>query len=234
MRILLVSETFLPHLPGVTEPVLRMADHFAATGDDLEIIAPAAPGAEKHLRTSSGRRVRVHRIASAPLPGRPAVRIVPAGASALRRRIDEFQPDIIHLDSPLLLGGRAAVAAQRAGVPVVAVHGGDAPGSPAPYGMALLEDATWQLRREAHHRATVNLAPSNATRDQMLDRGIERVDLWRRGADTSLFSPARRSASLRASYARPEEKLVVYAGRLAPRSRSRISRSSMTCPECAC
>ncbi|MDN5820679.1 MAG: glycosyltransferase [Brachybacterium sp.] len=193
-----------------------MADHFAATGDDLEIIAPASPGAQTHLRTSCGRRVRVHRVASAPLPGRPEVRIVPASASALRRRIDEFQPDIIHLDSPLLLGGRAAVAAQRAGVPVVAVHGGDAPGSPAPYGMAFLGDATWQLRREAHHRATVNLAPSNAVRDQMLDRGIERVKLWRRGADTSLFSPVLRSESLRASYARPEEKLVIYAGRLAP------------------
>ncbi|MGO1257409.1 MAG: glycosyltransferase, partial [Brachybacterium sp.] len=78
-----------------------------------------------------------------------------------------------------------------------------------------LENATWQLLRDVHNRATVNLAPSTATRDQLLQHGIERVDLWRRGVDTTLFSPELSSPSLRARYARPDEKLVIYVGRLA-------------------
>lgn len=215
VRILFVSESFLPHMNGVTGSVLRVADHFAATGDDLGVIAPAWPGAEKSVRTSCGRRVRVHRIASAPMPGYSDVRIAATSAAKLRRRIDEFAPDVIHLASPMLLGGRAAVAAQKAGVPTVAVYQTDIPGFTARYGMPFLESASWQLLRDAHNRATLNLAPSHATRDQMLQHGIERVDLWRRGVDTSLFSPALRSRSLRAAYARPEEKLVVYVGRLA-------------------
>src|SRR5699024_197996 len=116
----------------------------------------------------------------------------------------------------MILGGRAAVAAQRADVPTVAVYQTDVPGYTARYGMPFLESVTWQLLRDVHNRATVNLAPSNATRDQMLARGIERVQLWRRGVDTSLFSPSLRSETLRAAYARPEEKLVAYMGRLAP------------------
>lgn len=216
MRILVVAESFLPHMNGVTNSVLRVVDHFAASGDDLGIIAPKWPGADKHLRTSCGRRVRVRRIASAPMPGYTEVRIATTSAATLRRRIDEFAPDVIHLASPMILGGRAVVAAQKAGVPTVAVYQTDIPGYTARYGMPFLENASWQLLRDVHNRAGLNLAPSTATRDQMLEHGIERVHLWRRGVDTSLFSPSLRSARLRARYADPEEKLVVYVGRLAP------------------
>lgn len=216
MRILVVAESFLPHMNGVTNSVLRVVDHFAASGDDLGIIAPKWPGADKHLRTSCGRRVRVRRIASAPMPGYTEVRIATASAATLRRRIDEFAPDVIHLASPMILGGRAVVAAQKAGVPTVAVYQTDIPGYTARYGMPFLENASWQLLRDVHNRAILNLAPSTATRDQMLEHGIERVHLWRRGVDTSLFSRSLRSARLRARYAEPEEKLVVYVGRLAP------------------
>ncbi|HJG91209.1 MAG TPA: glycosyltransferase family 1 protein [Brachybacterium massiliense] len=215
MRILFVAESFLPHMNGVTNSVLRVVDHFAASGDDLGIIAPKWPGADKHLRTTCGRKVRVHRVASAPMPGYADVRIAATSATTLRRRIDEFQPDVIHLASPMVLGGRAVVAAQKAGVPTVAVYQTDIPGYTARYGMPFLENATWQLLRDVHNRATLNLAPSHATRDELIQHGIERVDLWRRGVDTSLFSPSLRSESLRAQYAKRHEKLVIYMGRLA-------------------
>ncbi|PMC74461.1 MULTISPECIES: glycosyltransferase family 1 protein [unclassified Brachybacterium] len=216
MRILVVAESFLPHMNGVTNSVLRVVDHFAATGDDLGIIAPKWPGADKHLRTSCGRRIRVRRVASAPMPGYAEVRIATTSAGSLRRRIEDFEPDVIHLASPMILGGRAVVAAQKLGVPTVAVYQTDIPGYTARYGMPFLESATWQLLRDVHNRATVNLAPSTATRDQLIDHGIERVDLWRRGVDTSLFSPSLRSQKLRAKYTERGEKLVVYVGRLAP------------------
>ena len=115
----------------------------------------------------------------------------------------------------MILGGRAVVAAQKAGVPTVAVYQTDIPGYTARYGMPFLENATWQLLRDVHNRATLNLAPSHATRDELIQHGIERVDLWRRGVDTSLFSPSLRSESLRAQHAKPHEKLVIYMGRLA-------------------
>lgn len=211
-----MTESFLPHMNGVTNSVLRVADHFAAAGDDLEIIAPQWPGAQKRWRTSNGRSVRVRRIASAPMPGYSEVRIATTSAASLRRRIEEFAPDVVHLASPMVLGGRAAIAAQKLALPTVAVYQTDIPGYTARYGMPFLEHASWQMLRDVHSRATINLAPSTATRDQLLSHGIERVSLWRRGVDTSLFSPALRSQELRATYARADEKLVVYVGRLAP------------------
>ena len=90
--------------------------------------------------------------------------------------IEEFEPDVIHLASPTILGGRAMVAAQKAGVPTVAVYQTDIPGFTARYGMSFLESASWQLLRDVHNRASLTLAPSTATRDQMLEHGIELVD----------------------------------------------------------
>ena len=150
------------------------------------------------------------------MPGYSDVRIAAATATSLRRRMEEFRPDVVHLASPMLLGGRAAVAAQKLSLPTVAVYQTDVPGYTARYGMPFLENASWQLLRDVHNRCDVNLAPSQAARRQMHEHGIDRVELWRRGVDTSLFSPSLRSAELRARYASSEEKLVVYVGRLAP------------------
>ncbi|WP_343068429.1 hypothetical protein [Brachybacterium halotolerans] len=40
MRILVIAETFLPHMSGVTGSVLHMADQLTACGDDVSVIAP--------------------------------------------------------------------------------------------------------------------------------------------------------------------------------------------------
>lgn len=216
VRILVVAESFLPHMNGVTNSVLRIVDHYTASGDDVAIIAPQWPRADTSLRTACGRRVKVRRIPSVPLAGYPDVRIATTSAAALRRRITDFEPDVIHLASPTVLGGRAVVAAQKLGVPSVAVYQTDIPGYTARYGMPFLESASWQLLRDVHNRASLTLAPSTATRDQLVAHGVERVHLWRRGVDTSLFSPSLRSERLRAKLAGPGERIVLYVGRLAP------------------
>lgn len=216
VRILVVAESFLPHMNGVTNSVLRIVDHYTASGDDVAIIAPQWPRADTSLRTACGRRVKVRRIPSVPLAGYPDVRIATTSAAALRRRITDFEPDVIHLASPTVLGGRAVVAAQKLGVPTVAVYQTDIPGYTARYGMPFLESASWQLLRDVHNRASLTLAPSTATRDQLVAHGVERVHLWRRGVDTSLFSPSLRSERLRVKLAGPGERIVLYVGRLAP------------------
>src|SRR5699024_7784209 len=262
VRILFVSESFLPHMNGVTGSVLRVADHFAATGDDLGVIAPAWPGAEKSVRTSCGRRVRVHRIASAPMPGYSDVRIAATSAAKLRRRIDEFAPDVIHLASPMLLGGRAAVAAQKAGVPTVAVYQTDIPGFTARDGMPFLESASWQLLRDAHNRATLNLAPAHAPPPQSAPPGTSCAPPTPGPPSTAppRTPPATRCSSTASSawtcggaaWTPPCSRPRCAAGHCAPptrgprrsswstwagsrpRSRSRTWRSSTTCPAYDC
>lgn len=219
MRIQIVSESFLPHMNGVTNSVLRVVDHFTATGHDVSIIAPHQKGSPRFLRTACGRSVRVRHVTSVPMAGYHDVRIATTSALSLRRKIADMAPDVIHLASPTLLGGRAVVAAEKLGIPTVAVYQTDIPGYTRSYGLPFLEAASWQLLRDIHQRATLTLAPSTATRDELEAHGVERVSLWGRGVDTGRFSPTLRSEHVRSRFTRPGEKVVLYVGRLAPEKR---------------
>jgi glycosyltransferase involved in cell wall biosynthesis len=61
------------------------------------------------------------------------------------------------------------------------------------------------------------LAPSQDTIDRLVARGWreERLSLWRRGVDASIFSPGRRAAALRERWGVDERRpAVLYAGRV--------------------
>src|SRR5690606_4951245 len=64
-----------------------------------------------------------------------------------------------------------------------------------------------------HHRATLTLAPSTESEQQLRDWGVDRIRRWGRGVDAERFQPAKRDERLfRAS---PDEVVVGYVGRLA-------------------
>ena len=112
-----------------------------------------------------------------------------------------------------------AAAAQRLGIPTVAVYQTDVPGYSRVYRVGGGERLAWRWIRRIHSRAARTLAPSTSTAAELAARGIPRVWLWRRGVDTRLFDPARRHEGVRRALAPRGELLVGYVGRLAPEKR---------------
>ncbi|WP_434995265.1 glycosyltransferase family 4 protein [Arthrobacter sp. Ld5] len=212
MRIVIVAETFLPTVNGVTHSIQRMLDHFSSRGDQVLVIAPAsAAGDESGVHHT----VRVVRLPSVPLAGYSSVRVAVGGVGKVRRILADFAPDIVHLASPFELGWRALRAATSLGIPVVAVYQTDIPGYTARYGLPLLESWAWQRVENIHCGATRTLAPSTSAVRQLQAHGIPHIHVWRRGVDTSRFHPGKRSRSFRAGTAPHGEKLLGYVGRLA-------------------
>ena len=111
MRVALAAESFLPQVNGVVNSVLRVIDHLERTGHEAVVIAPdSARGVERGPRMV-GRRTPVHLLPSVKVP---RVSSLPVGVPApvLYRTLRDFEPDVVHLASPFVVGGAAAVAAR--------------------------------------------------------------------------------------------------------------------------
>ena len=126
VRVAIVAESFLPHVNGVSNSVIRTLEHLRRTGHEALVIAPDTPhGEEPADRIYDG--IRVHRVPSWMFP---KVTTLPLGLPMPRilRVLRGFEPDVVHLASPALLGWGGVKAARRLGVPTVAVYQTDVPG----------------------------------------------------------------------------------------------------------
>lgn len=208
MRVAVVSESFLPHVNGVTGSVLQVLRHLRSTGHDARVIAPGDPPP-----VCEG--FQVVGLPSVGLPGYSQVRLPLVVTRTLVRELTQFAPDVVHLASPFVLGGPVVRAAASLDIPVVAIYQTDVAGFARRYGLTAASNAAWRRIRSIHERAQVTLAPSPTAARHLEGHGVPRVRVWPRGVDTTAFSPAHRDARWRARLAPAGEVLVGYFGRLA-------------------
>ena len=214
MRVAIVAESFLPNVNGVTNSVLRVIEHLRCTGHEALVIAPDTPRGEPPAdRIHEG--VRVHRVPSRMFPkinslplGIPRPRMV----SVLRG----FDPDVVHLASPALLGYGGLHAARHLGVPTVAVFQTDVAGFAESYGVGFAARTAWAWTRHLHSRADRTLAPSTAAMENLTTHRIPRVHKWARGVDITGFAPSARDENLRRMWSPQGKPIVGFVGRLAP------------------
>ncbi|NVM98452.1 glycosyltransferase family 4 protein [Arthrobacter sp. SDTb3-6] len=211
MKVAIVAESFLPDMNGVTHSLLKILQHLKQRGDEVLVIAPSTTA-------DAPRRVEgatVWRLPAMPVAGYRNVRVAVGGVARVRAMLAAFNPDIVHLASPFVLGWRGVRAAQQLGLPTVAVYQTDVPGYAAKYGMPFLENWAWARVERIHMAATRTLAPSTDAINQLRGHGVPRVELWRRGVDTGRFHPSKRSEAFRRLVAPRGETVIGYVGRLA-------------------
>ena len=87
-----MSESFLPHVNGVTGSVLQVLRHLRRTGHEALVIAPGDP-------PPICEGFEVVALPSVGLPGYSQVRLPLVVSGTLVRELARFSPDVIHLAS---------------------------------------------------------------------------------------------------------------------------------------
>ncbi|CAB4588618.1 unannotated protein [freshwater metagenome] len=208
VKIVIVTESFLPQLNGVTNSVIRVARHQRDLGHDVSIVAPTRPGPEFE-------GIPVHVVPSIPLVkfavGIPSL--------ALTNLLDRIGPDILHVASPFALGAQAIAYAQRNSIASVAVYQTDIAGYLHRYGMSVAKPMIDRFVVNTHNAATVTLAPTPIARDALTDLGVTNLSVWGRGVDLDGFHPNNRFADDTMAFRRRNapngEHIIGYVGRLA-------------------
>lgn len=214
VRVAIVAESFLPNVNGVTNSVLRVIEHLRRTGHEVIVIAPDTPrGQPPADRVYDG--VRIHRVPSKMFP---KVTSLPLGVPMPRilNVLRGFDPDVVHLASPALLGWGGVHAARHLGVPAVAVFQTDVAGFAESYGVGMLSRVSWAWTRRLHSKADRTLAPSTAAMEDLEAHRIPRVHKWGRGVDITGFVPSARDDALRRRFSPAGKPIVGFVGRLAP------------------
>ncbi|NED95141.1 glycosyltransferase family 1 protein [Phytoactinopolyspora alkaliphila] len=211
MRVVIITESFLPQINGVANSVCRVVEHLSGHGHDALVVAPG-DGPDSYAGAP------VVRVPSVTLPGNDDSVV---GLSTRRRiaaTLRDFRPDVVHLASPAWLGRAGMNAAARLGLPTVAVFQTDLAGFARGYRFwrVVGDDVIWSWLRRIHDHADRTLAPSTATMAQLATHGFPRLARWGRGVDLVRFHPAHRDEGLRRDLAPNGEVLVGYVGRLAP------------------
>jgi phosphatidylinositol alpha 1,6-mannosyltransferase len=214
VRVAIVAESFLPNVNGVSNSVVRVLEHLRRTGHEALVIAPDNPPGEPRAdRIYDG--IRVHRVPSRMFP---KVTTLPLGVPMPRMVsvLRGFDPDVVHLASPALLGYGGVKAARWLGVPTIAVYQTDVPGFAASYGIPMTARAAWAWFRHLHTLADRTLAPSSVTMESLVAHRFPRVHRWARGVDILRYAPSARDEALRQRWSPQGKPIVGFVGRLAP------------------
>jgi glycosyltransferase involved in cell wall biosynthesis len=208
MKIALFTETFLPKIDGIVTRLKHTVDYLQRHGDQVLIFSPDG-GLKEH------KGARIHGVSGIPLPLYPELKLA-LPRPTIRKALEKFQPDLIHVVNPAVLGLGGIYYAKVMDIPLVASYHTHLPQYLQHYGLGSLEGVLWELLKLAHNQAQLNLCTSSAMVEELESRGIERLDLWQRGVDTEMFQPhlASRQMRSRLSQGHPDAPLLLYVGRV--------------------
>jgi glycosyltransferase involved in cell wall biosynthesis len=221
LDVCVVTETFPPEINGVTLTLGHLVSGLRSRGHRVSLVRPRQPGVDPPGAPADPALTLVPGLA---LPGYPAVRLgLPAGA-VLRERWRRRPPDAIYVGTEGPLGWSAVRAARRLRLPVLAGFHTNFHRYARHYHLGWAEGLVAWYLRDLHNRATATVVATPDLREHLHRRGFRNVSVLGRGVDGTLFSPARRSASLRRSWGVSERDLVaVCVGRVAAEKNIRLA-----------
>ncbi len=203
-RIALFAGAYNHIADGVSLTLNRLVDYLERQGVEVRVFAPTV---DDPPLDHAGTLVPVPSI---PVPGRSEYRLSLGITSSVRDELEAFDPTLLHIATPDLLGRHALRFGQSSDIPVVASYHTHFSSYLKYYHLGLFEPAVWKYLRRFYEQCEQIYVPSTAMADILRDHGItEGLCLWERGVNTDLFTPERRSLSWRRAHGIGDDEVVV-------------------------
>ena len=207
-----VTETYPPEVNGVARTVALMLEGLRRRGHRIQVVRPRQNAAD---RAADGCAELL--VGGIPIPRYHQLRMGMPSRRTLERAWATQRPDLVHIATEGPLGWSALAAARRLEIPVATDFRTNFDAYSRHYGFAWLARAVQGYLRRFHNRADCTLVPTAEMAEKLARDGFERLRVVGRGVDPALFTPAKRSAELRAAWGAGEEDVVALCvSRFAP------------------
>jgi len=212
LRIALFSGNYNYTRDGANQALNRLVGSLLAKSAKVRVYSPKVANPDFE---ATGDLVGLPNVPM-PVKGRGEYRLPTGLGAAVKRDLEAFQPNIVHVSSPDPSGHAALRWAQDHNIPVLASVHTRFETYPRYYNMAFLEPLIIRLLRRFYTRCDALVAPSQSMIDELLAMEMHAdIGLWSRGVDRTIFSSARRDPEWRRSLGLAETDVaIVFLGRL--------------------
>lgn len=231
MRIVIVTEQYLPMVGGVSTVTLNLSQDLAASGHQIWVVAPSEGRYDE--RREQG-KVHVHRFSSFEWPTYDGQRIVFPPVAPLRRLLRTVRPDIVHIHSPLVLGNLAQLLAAASHLAVIGTnHYMPVNVAPTLSNDPLLGKSframTYSYLVSFYNRCDFVTAPTATALDLLKRHGLRAPSRpISNGIDLRRFTPKPRDEALRRALGLPSDRpLIIYVSRLSEEKRVNVLLDAM-------
>jgi phosphatidylinositol alpha 1,6-mannosyltransferase len=210
LRIALFSGNYNYVRDGANQALNRLVGYLLKCGAHVRVYSPTT---DQPAFAPTGDLVSVPAFS---IPGRAEYRFALGLSRSVRRDLDAFAPNLIHVSSPDFAGHSAVRYARRHGLPVVASVHTRFETYPRYYGLAIVEPLVEALLRRFYRRCDALVTASESMAQVLREQRMSYdIGIWTRGVDRDIFSPEKRDLAWRQSLGIANEEVVVgFLGRI--------------------
>lgn len=119
MKILIVSDLYHPVINGISTFTRNLAHGLAGRGHEVAVIAPSQTG--KKSKEVDGNYVII-RTSSVEFPIYRNIRVSLSPSKEVKKIIQDFEPDVIHIQLMMWIGQAAMKYGNKFGIPIVSTN----------------------------------------------------------------------------------------------------------------
>jgi glycosyltransferase involved in cell wall biosynthesis len=210
LRIALFSGNYNMTVDGANKALNRLVEYLLRQGAQVRVYSPTVrhPAFEPQ-----GALVSLPSIA---IPGRAEYHMALGLSGKVRRDLERFAPDVLHIASPDFAARAAARWARPRGIPVLASVHTRFETYPKYYGAGFLERPLEAFIRRLYRQCDALVTPSAGMVEVLRAQGMnDDISLWERGVDRELFNSGSRDPAWRRAHGLADGDVAIgFLGRL--------------------
>jgi glycosyltransferase involved in cell wall biosynthesis len=210
LRIALFSGNYNYVRDGANQALNRLVGYLLRQGAQVRVYSPTV---EKPAFEATGDLVSIPSMA---IPGRPEYRLPTRMSGDVKRDLEAFAPNIVHISAPDRVGRLFAKWARDRNLPVLASVHTRFETYFRYYNMSFIEPLAEAWLRKLYRKCDALVAPSESMAQVLREQRMNYdIDIWSRGVDRDIFDAERRDLSWRQGLGLSDDVPVIgFLGRL--------------------
>jgi glycosyltransferase involved in cell wall biosynthesis len=207
LKVAYFAGTMQPGHDGVTRVLYKLANNLSKYNIESLFISPLIPSKEEQP-------VEMFKVPSVTFPLYKEYKLAIPGQRYFEDKLEEFQPDLIHINSPCSLGCAAVKYGHRNGIPVAATYHTHFASYARYYKVKTFENLSWNYFRWIYNACQIVYVPSKPILHDLQYHGIHNLEYLPHGVDTSVFNPSFYSKEWKKKNKIENKTALLFVGRL--------------------